>query len=79
MHRCRNFLPFGSIVGKWECAQDYGNGTGFSSAVAYRTDGEMVQQGIITATNPEDGMVARTSFKIEGDYVIQLGGLYSAE
>ena len=37
----------------------------------FRTDGKTVQQGIITATNPEDGIVASISFKIDGEYVIK--------
>ena len=76
MNRCRNVLPFGLIIGKWKCAIDYGNGVSASGSALYNADGKIVQQGIIAQANPEDGMVARTSFKFEGDYAIRLEEFY---
>ena len=76
INRCKDILPYGSIIGKWECAQDDSNGASTSMSLSYSTDGKIVQQGIITQANPEDGMVAKTSFKFEGDYAIRLGEFY---
>ena len=73
MNRCRNILPYGSIIGNWKCAQDYGNGVSISGTISYSTDGKILQQGIYTGPNPEDGMVARIGFKMKGDYVIGHG------
>ena len=70
MNRCRNILPYGSIIGNWKYTQDHGNGAILSATNLFRTDGKTVRQGIMTVTNPEDGMVASISFKIDGEYVI---------
>ena len=73
MNRCRNILPYGSIIGNWQCAQSDGDGTSVSGTISYGTDGKFVQQGIATSANPEDGIVASIGFKIDGEYVIKLG------
>ena len=73
MNRCRNILPYGSIIGNWKCAQDYGNGASISGTISYSTDGKFVGQGIATYTNPEDGMAANIAFKTDGEYVIGHG------
>ena len=73
MSRCRNILPYGSIIGNWKCAQDNGDGTSVSGTILYGADGKFVQQGIYAGPNPEDGMVASIGFKIDGEYVIKLG------
>ena len=70
--RCRNILPYQSIIGKWKCAYDFENGASASYSSLYHADGKIVQQGIMTAANPEDGMVASISFKIDGEYIIKL-------
>tara|TARA_A100001234_G_scaffold118919_1_gene104350 strand:- start:485 stop:1237 length:753 start_codon:yes stop_codon:yes gene_type:complete len=73
MNRCRNILPYGSIIGNWKCAQDNGNGASIGGTISYGTDGKFLQQGTATFTNSEDGMVASIGFKIDGEYVIKLG------
>ena len=73
MNRCRNILPYGSIIGNWKCAQDYGNGASVSGTISYSADGKFVQQGITAFANPEDGMAVSIGFKIDGEYVIKLG------
>ncbi len=73
MNRCRNILPYGSIIGNWNCSQDYGNGAKISGTISYSADGIFVQHGIYAGPNPEDDTVARISFKINGDYVIKHG------
>ena len=70
MNRCKNILPYGSIIGKWKCTHDYENGAILSATNLFTSDGKTVQQGIMTVTNPEDGMVASISLKIDGEYVI---------
>ena len=76
MNRCKNILPYGSIIGKWECAQDDSDGASMSSSRSYSTDGKIVQEGIIAGTNPEDGMMAKLSYRFEGDYEVRLGDYY---
>ena len=73
MNRCRDILPYGSIIGNWKCVQDYGNGVGDGGTISYSTDGIFVQHGKYAVPNPEDETVARISFKINGDYVIKHG------
>ena len=77
INRCKDILPYGSIIGKWECAQDDSNGASTSMSLSYSTDGKIVQEGIFAGPNPENGMMAKVSYRFEGDYeVVRPGDFY---
>ena len=75
INRCKDILPYGSIIGKWEC--DDPNGASTSMSLSYSTDGKIVQEGIFAGPNPENGMMAKVSYRFEGDYeVVRPGDFY---
>ena len=76
MNRCRNILPYGSIVGKWKCSIEYGDEAEADGTFSYGADGQIASQMVFTIINPEDGRRAVISTKVEGDYEVGLGEYY---
>ena len=74
MNRCRNILPFGSIIGKWECTASVNDLMTSKAKFAFMDDVSFQEDGIGEIVIK--GSSIRFGSQSRGDYIIKLTNTY---